>query len=478
MNFKNTFELIETFKKRALKPSEWMRYTFEKIKEKGAKFNIFISIYPERAKKLAKEADIRYIKGTNRILEGIPVVVKDNICVKGMLTTCGSHILENFISPYNATVVDKLISAGAIIIGKSNMDEFAMGSSNETSYFGPVLNPVDERYVPGGSSGGSAAAVAANIVHLALGTDTGGSIRLPASFCGVVGLKPTYGRVSRYGLVAYASSLDQIGPITQTVEDAALLLKIISGKDPYDSTSVNIEVKDYVKELELPVKGLKIGLPKEYFNEGLSYEVANVISKTKELLQNMGVNFIEVSLPHTKYAIACYYLIATAEASSNLARYDGVRYGFRFDEKEIDLAEMYEATRSLGFGKEVKRRIMLGTYALSSGYYDQYYLKAQKVRTLIKNEMLQALKECDALLTPTSPTPPFKIGEKISDPLQMYLSDIFTVTANLAGLPAISVPAGRTEQGLPIGVQIIGNFFQEDIILRIAKAILQEGGFK
>jgi len=400
-------------------------------------------------------------------LAGVAVAVKDLIATRGMETTCGSKILKGFVPPYNATVINRLKEAGAIIIGKTNMDEFAMGSSTENSAFGPTHNPWDLGRVPGGSSGGSTAAVAADETFVALGTDTGGSVRQPASLCGMVGLKPTYGRVSRYGLVAYASSLDQIGPITKDVTDCALLMKVISGHDNMDSTSVNLEVPDYLKSCQKGIEDLKIGVPKEYFIEGIDPEVKDALDKALKIFEKLGAKIEEASLPHTEYSLPTYYLIATAEASSNLAKYDGVQYGYRTEDYE-NLSSMYQRNRSEGFGSEVKRRIMLGTYALSSGYYDAYYLKAQKVRTLIKEDFDKAFSKYDILITPTSPTPAFKLKEKVLDPLTMYLSDIYTVPINLAGIPAISLNCGYSKSNLPIGLQIIGKHFSEEIILRAA----------
>jgi len=405
-------------------------------------------------------------------LTAMPIAVKDNICTEGVKTTCGSRMLENFVPPYDATVVARLRSQGYALIGKTNMDEFAMGSSTENSAFGPTRNPWNLACIPGGSSGGSAAAVAADLCAAALGSDTGGSIRQPAACCGVVGLKPTYGRVSRYGLVAFASSLDQIGPITKDVRDAAVLLKIIAGHDPLDSTSADVPVPDYMKALKENMRGMKVGVPKEFFTEGMDPEVEQAVRAAVGQMQALKAEVREISLPMTEYAIAAYYLIATAEASSNLARYDGVRYGYRAA-KEKGLLEMYLKTRQEGFGPEVKRRIMLGTYALSAGYYDAYYGKAQSVRTLIKRDFDEAFKEVDVIVTPTMPTPAFKLGEKIQDPLQMYLSDIFTISVNLAGVPAIVVPCGMSAAKLPIGLQIIGRPFEEDKIIRAAYAYEQ-----
>ena len=399
------------------------------------------------------------------------IAVKDVICMKGKRVTCGSHMLEEFVSPYDATVIQKLEAADAIIIGKTNMDEFAMGSSTENSAFGVVLNPIDESRVPGGSSGGSAVAVAAGCAMTALGTDTGGSIRQPAALCGVVGLKPTYGRVSRYGLVAFASSFDQIGPFGRSVYDVALVLKIIAGLDAVDSTSANVPVPDYPSALTGDVRGLRIGLPKEYFTGSLDREIANAIMKKVDQARKAGAVVKEISLPHAEYTIATYYILTTAEASSNLARYDGARYGRRA-EGAGDLMEMYVKSRSEGFGEEVKRRIMLGTYVLSAGYYDAYYRKGQQVRRLIKEDFDNAFREVDCILSPTSPSTAFKIGEKSDDPLQMYLSDVYTVSANLAGIPGISIPCGKDSKGLPIGLQVLGKQFDEETVLRVADFLL------
>ncbi len=406
----------------------------------------------------------------------IPIAFKDNICVRGEEATCSSKILKGYVPPYDATVVARLKKAGVYSLGQTNMDEFAFGSSTENSCYGPTHNPWNLACVPGGSSGGSAAAVAAHETIWALGSDTGGSIRQPAAFCGVVGLKPTYGRVSRYGLIAFASSLDQIGPITKDVTDAAILLKIIAGHDEYDSTTVDVPVPDYAKSLIKDLKGIKIGIPKEFFIEGLDLEVKKSIEESIEVLKKQGASFAEVSLPHTEYCIATYYIIATAEASSNLARYDGVRYGLRRQPavlRKNPIVDMFEETREAGFGREVKRRIMLGTYSLSSGYYDAYYLRGQKVRTLIKNDFDKVFEQFDAVITPTSPTTAFKIGERANDPLAMYLSDICTISANLAGIPALSLPCGFSKSGLPIGLQIMTKPFAEEMIFRIAHSYEQ-----
>ena len=438
--------------------------------------NAFITLDEEGALKAADAVDQKAAAGVPLgPLAGIPIALKDTLCTQGLRTTCASKILANFIPPYDATAVSRLRRADAIILGKLNMDEFAMGSSSENSHFGAVKNPHDPTRVAGGSSGGSAAAVAAGQAFMTLGSDTGGSIRLPASFCGVVGLKPTYGRVSRYGLIAYASSLDQIGPVARTVEDAALLLRVIAGHDPRDSTSARVPVPDYPSACQRGVEGLTIGLPKEFFAEGLQPDVRHAVMRGVEILEKNGACLREISLPiagHPAYAIAAYYIVATAEASSNLSRYDGVKYGFRADAE--NLIDMYIQTRSQGFGAEVKRRVMLGTYALSAGYYDAYYRKAQQVRTLIRRDFASAFATCDVIASPVSPTPAFKLGEKLRDPLQMYLSDIYTVSVNLAGIPGISVPCGTSPAGLPIGLQLLGDAFAEETILRAAAVVERE----
>lgn len=437
----------------------------------------FITIDGEGALKAADAVDQKAAAGAPLgPLAGIPIALKDALCTKGLRTTCASKILANFIPPYDATAVSRLRRADAVILGKLNMDEFAMGSSSENSHFGAVKNPCDPTRVAGGSSGGSAVAVAAGQAFMALGSDTGGSIRLPASFCGVVGLKPTYGRVSRYGLIAYASSLDQIGPVARNVEDAALLLRVIAGRDPRDSTSARVPVPDYPSACRRGVEGFAIGLPKEFFAEGLRPHVRHAVMRGVELLEKNGACIREISLPiagHPAYAIAAYYIVATAEASSNLSRYDGVKYGFRADDAE-SLIDMYVQTRSRGFGAEVKRRVMLGTYALSAGYYDAYYRKAQQVRTLIRRDFARAFETCDLIASPVSPTPAFKLGEKLRDPLQMYLSDIYTVSVNLAGIPGMSVPCGTSPAGLPIGLQLLGDAFAEETILRAAAVVESE----
>lgn len=429
--------------------------------------NAFLEVFPEEAIERARKIDAKLQAGKAGVLAGMVIAIKDVICMKRKRVTCGSRILENFISPYDATVIQRLEEADAIIIGKTNMDEFAMGSSNENSSFGIVHNPIDETCVPGGSSGGSAVAVAAGLATTALGTDTGGSIRQPAAMCGVVGMKPTYGRVSRFGLVAFASSFDQIGPFGTTVRDVASVLNVIAGFDPQDSTSANRPVPNYVTSLSGDIKGIRVGLPKEYYTDALDGEIRSAIMKKIDILRGNGAVITEVSLPHSEYTIATYYILTTAEASSNLARYDGARYGKRSTSAD-SLDEMYIHSRTEGFGDEVKRRIMLGTYVLSAGYYEAYYRKGQKVRRLIKEDFDKAFDEVDCLITPTSPTTAFKIGEKSNDPLTMYLSDVYTVSANLAGIPGISIPSGKDHQGLPIGLQILGKQFDEETILRVA----------
>ena len=438
----------------------------EEIK-RNKQLNAFLSVLPQKALEQAGRVDAKIAAGTAGPLAGMVVAIKDVLCVKDEPVSCGSKILEHFISLYDATAVRRLLDADAVVVGKTNMDEFAMGSSTENSAFGPVLNPVDETRVPGGSSGGSCVAVAAGMSHTALGTDTGGSIRQPAAFCGVVGLKPTYGRVSRYGLVALSSSFDQVGPFARTVADAARVLQVIAGYDENDSTSVKVVVPNYLSTLTNDVAGMKIGVPEEAFGEGLQDEVRHSIERTMDRLRTAGASLRKVTLPHSKYNISTYYILMTAEASSNLARYDGARYGCR-SEGVRDLRDMYLDSRSEGFGAETKRRIMLGTYVLSAGYYEAYYRKAQKVRRLIQNDFFNAFAEVDCLLMPTAPTTAFRRGEKINDPLQMYLSDVYTVSANLAGVPAISVPCGKDSNGLPIGVQFVGRHFDEPTILRAA----------
>ena len=447
---------------------------YNKIKAEDPAIHAYLTLCEDRAMQRARRIDDLAGKGDPLPpLAGVPVAIKDVMVTKGLRSTAGSKILENFVPPYDCTAVGRLETAGAIVLGKTNCDEFAMGSSNENSAYGAVRNPRDHSRVPGGSSGGSAAAVAAGTAIAALGSDTGGSIRQPAAFCGVVGLMPTYGRVSRYGLIAFASSLDHIGPLTKTVKDAAIVLRYIAGRDPRDSTSADVPVPDYEQEIEKPVKGLRLGVPKEYFGEGLDAEVRAAVETAIQQLAEDGCEIVPVSLPHTPYAIPTYYVIATAEASSNLARYDGVRYGYRSPRAKT-LSEMYRKSRDEGFGAEVKRRIMLGTYALSSGYYDAYYLKAQKVRTLLARDFEQAFSQVDAIVTPTTPTAAFNLGEKADDPLAMYLADIYTVVADLVGIPGISVPCGQTRSGLPIGLQILGKHFDEGTILRLGHAVEHE----
>jgi aspartyl-tRNA(Asn)/glutamyl-tRNA(Gln) amidotransferase subunit A len=465
-------ELHRELKDKQISSFEATAAMLARIESVEPQVHSFITVAAEQALAAAKVADSRIASGCMDLLTGIPLAIKDIFLTEGIRTTCGSRILDNFIPPYSATSWEKLWDRGAVLLGKLNQDEFAMGSSNESSAFGPCCNPWDTSRIPGGSSGGSAAAIAARQATATLGTDTGGSIRQPASHCGCVGLKPTYGRVSRYGVIAYASSLDQVGPLTRDVTDCAIMLGAIAGYDPKDSTSVDRSVPDYSKTLQQSVNGLKIGLAKEYFIDGLDTDVQKAMDTAIETFRRLGAELVEISLPHTDYAVATYYLIATAEASSNLARYDGVRFGHRSEQAE-GLIDMMTKSRSEGFGTEVKRRIMLGTYALSSGYYDAYYVKAQKVRTLIMRDFTTAFEDVDVMLTPVAPTPAFKIGEKINDPLQMYLSDIFTIPVNLAGTCAISIPAGFSATGLPIGLQLIGKPFGEESILRAGYAFEQ-----
>ena len=427
--------------------------------------NSFLSIERDHATHRARGLDS---SNEELPLKGLPIAIKDVLCTKGMQTTCGSRILFGYKPQYDATAITRLTEAGAVIVGKTNMDEFAMGSSNENSAYGPVRNPWDPDRVPGGSSGGSAVAVASGVVRVSLGSDTGGSVRQPASLCGILGLKPTYGRISRYGLVAFASSLDNIGIFGRNANDIATVLQVIAGRDPLDSTSADVPVPDYLSMLGDNINGKRIGIPRAWFGEGLDDEVRKAVEAGIENFRSLGAEIVDVELPHAKYGIAVYYIIATAEASSNLARYDGVRYGFRAEESN-ELRQMYFKTREEGFGPEVKRRIMLGTYVLSSGYYDAYYSKAQKVRTLLKQDYANAFRLCDAILTPTSPSVAFKIGEKSNDPLAMYLNDIYTVSANMAGVPGISVPCGLSSDGLPIGLQLIGNFWSEGLLLNLSR---------
>jgi len=460
-------ELIEKLNKKEINSEEILSALKKRIKETDSKVKAYVRLSG------SAQHPTPNTQHPTPNLAGIPVSIKDNICTEGLNTECCSKILGGFKPPYDATVIRKLKNAGAIVLDtKTNMDEFAFGSSTENSFFGPAHNPWDLERVPGGSSGGSAAAVAADEAILALGSDTGGSIRQPASFCGVVGLKPTYGRVSRYGLIAFASSLDQIGPITKDTKDCALLMNVISGYDPKDSTSVNVETPDYTKCLGMDIKGIRIAIPKQYFIEGLDTEVKAVLEEAINKIKSLGADYKEVSLPHTEYAVGVYYIIATAEASSNLARFDAVQYGFRAESSKLkaesSLIDMYKRTRGEGFGEEAKRRIILGTFVLSHGYYDAYYLRALKVRSLIKKDFDEVFKKFDCIITPTSPTAAFKIGEKIDDPLKMYLSDIYTISANLAGIPAISIPCGFTKKSLPVGLQILAKPFNEEMLFKLA----------
>jgi len=466
-------ELSEKLRRKELTSSELTEVFLKRIDAVEVKIKAYITIAKDDAVKQAKEADKRLASGRDITpLTGVPISVKDIFCTQGMLTTCASKILNNFVPPYDATIIKKLKDAGAVILGKNNMDEFAMGSSTENSAFVVTKNPWDTERVPGGSSGGSAASVAAGECAASVGTDTGGSIRQPASCCGVVGLKPTYGRVSRYGIVAFASSLDQAGPLTKDIKDCAVLLNTIAGHDPHDATSIEAPVPDYTAGLGKGIRGIRVGIPREYFIKGLDSDVEQAVRDAIEVLKKNGASIVDVSLPHTDYAIAVYYLVATAEASSNLARYDGVKYGYRASNNS-NLLEMYCKSRDEGFGPEVKRRIMLGTYALSAGYYEAYYKKASQVRTIIKNDFEEAFKRCDVIVTPTSPTPAFKIGEKVADPLTMYLSDIFTISCNLAGIPGLSLPCGFTKENLPIGLQILGKPMDEETVLKTAYSFEQ-----
>jgi aspartyl-tRNA(Asn)/glutamyl-tRNA(Gln) amidotransferase subunit A len=470
-------KLVALYKNRDLSVTEVITNVYEEIERTDKDVRAFISICPERALEEARRMDGKIGAGEPlEPLAGVPVAIKDNMTIRDMKTTCGSRVLESYMPTYTATAVERLRSAGAIVIGKANCDEFAMGSSTENSGFFVTRNPHNLERVPGGSSGGSAASVASGTSLIALGSDTGGSIRTPASFCGVVGIKPTYGRVSRYGLVAFASSLDQIGPIAKSVRECAQTLEAICGFDHFDSTSADAAVPEFTKNLDQSIQGTRIGIPKEYFFGGLDPQVKAKIEAGMRLYEDLGCKLHEISLPHTEYAIATYYLIATAEASSNLARFDGVRYGSR-EGGNSTLQEMYRKTRHNGFGKEVKRRILLGTYALSAGYYDAYYLKALKVRTLMLRDFQKAFEQVDVILTPTSPTVAFRIGEKTGDPLSMYLSDIFTITLNLAGLPGISVPCGKNSENLPIGMQLMANHFEEGLLMTLAHQFEKAGGF-
>jgi aspartyl-tRNA(Asn)/glutamyl-tRNA(Gln) amidotransferase subunit A len=481
MNFFNTD--IETLRSRQSQRETTAReivgLSLDAAEKLNETLNAFLQIDRAGASASAAAIDDAAAEATTAsqaALEGIPIAIKDNICVRGLQATCGSRILIGYYPPYDATVIERLKGAGALIVGKTNCDEFAMGSSNENSAYGPVKNPWDTTRVPGGSSGGSAAAVAAGIVPVALGSDTGGSIRQPAGLCGIVGLKPTYGRVSRYGLVAFASSLDQIGVFGQRARDVGRVLSVIAGRDEHDATSADVPVPDYASELSGDLKNARIGFAREMFGEGLDEEVRASVQKAIEVYRELGAEIVDVELPHAKNAIAVYYIIATAEASANLARFDGVRYGFRAEDA-ANLREMYRKTRDEGFGAEVKRRIMLGTYVLSSGYYDAYYLKAQRVRALIKDDFRKAFETCDAIVTPTAPTPAFPLGEKVDDPLAMYLNDIYTVMANLAGIPGISIPCGLTREGLPVGLQLLGPHWSEPTLLKLSHAYEQAQPF-
>ncbi len=463
---KTVAELSAGLHKKEFSSVELTRHFLARV-EQHKTLNAFITLDPEKSLAQAKMADARRAKGEAPALAGIPLAQKDIFCADGWRTTCGSKMLSNFVAPYDATIIAKFNDAGMVCLGKTNMDEFAMGSSNETSFYGPVKNPWNIETVPGGSSGGSAAAVAARLAPAATGTDTGGSIRQPAALTNLTGIKPSYGRVSRYGMIAFASSLDQGGPMAQTAEDAALLLNVMAGFDPRDSTSVDEPVPDYTAALNHGIKGMRLGLPKEYFGAGLSPEVAKIVQAAISEYKKLGTEIVEVSLPNSQLAIPCYYVLAPAEASSNLARFDGARYGYRAPEY-TDLIDMYKKTRAQGFGAEVKRRIMIGTYALSAGYYDAYYLKAQQLRRLIAEDFKQAFESCDMILGPTSPSTAFKLGEKSDDPVAMYLSDIYTISVNLAGLPGMSIPAGFDAQGLPVGLQLIGQYFGEERLLNAA----------
>ncbi len=468
MSYKTITNWANALAEKKISSVELTNYYLARIKRFDKPLNSFITITEEQALQSAKTADQMRREGKAGPLTGIPLAQKDIFCTQGVKTSCGSKMLDNFISPYDATVITRFNNAGLVMLGKTNMDEFAMGSSNENSFYGPVKNPWDTDRVPGGSSGGSSAAVAADLAPAATGTDTGGSIRQPAALTGISGLKPTYGRVSRYGMIAFASSLDQGGLFARTAEDIALLLNVMAGFDPMDSTSVNIPVPDYTKTLNDSIQGLRIGLPKEFFNVGLDDSIAKVIHNAIKEYEKLGASIHEISLPHSHLSIPAYYVIAPAECSSNLARFDGVRYGHRCN-NPVDLIDLYQRSRSEGFGPEVKRRIMIGTYALSAGYYDAYYLKAQKIRGLIREDFAKAFEQVDVIMSPTTPSVAFKLGEKANDPVSMYLSDIYTIAINLAGLPGMSIPAGFT-QGLPIGLQLISNFFTESRLLNVAHA--------
>lgn len=471
MHNKSVAELSKELESGKVSSVELTQQFLDRLKSEDGKYNSFITISDEQALAEAKAADEMRAAGKATAWTGVPFAHKDIFCTNGVRTTCGSKMLENFVPPYDATVTANFKAAGAVCLGKTNMDEFAMGSSNESSFFGAVTNPWGDKRVPGGSSGGSAAAVAARLVPAATGTDTGGSIRQPAALCGITGLKPTYGRVSRYGMIAFASSLDQGGPMTRTAEDAALMMNVMAGFDPKDSTCIDREVPDYTATLNEPLKGLKIGLPKEYFSEQLSPAMEEQVRNAVREYEKLGATVKEVSLPNAKLAIAAYYVIAPAEASANLSRFDGARYGYRCDNPK-DLMDMYTRTRAEGFGNEVKRRILVGSYALSAGYFDAYYLKAQKVRRLIQQDFINAFKEVDVMMSPVSPSPAFVQGEKTTDPVTMYLEDVFTIAINLAGIPAMSVPAGFVD-GLPVGLQIIGDYFSEARLLNAAHQFQQ-----
>ena len=465
--YKSTLaQLSIALESKKISSEELTRLYIERCNKHNNSLNCFITITEEEALKKARQADKKRASGDYNLLTGIPIAQKDIFCTNGTRTTCGSKMLDNFVAPYDATLIKKMNDAGLIMLGKTNMDEFAMGSSNETSFYGPVKNPWDDCRVPGGSSGGSASAVAARLSPAATGTDTGGSIRQPSSFCGITGLKPTYGRVSRYGMVAFASSLDQGGPMTQTAEDAALIMNIIAGFDEHDSTSTEKPTDNYTEKLNNSIKGLKIGLPKQYFDESLDNNIAEVIENGLKELEKLGAKCIDVELPHTELSIPAYYVVAPAECSSNLSRYDGVRFGHRCKEPK-DLSDLYCRSRQEGFGKEVKRRIMTGTYVLSAGYYDAYYIKAQKIRQIISNDFQNVFKNVDIIAGPTTTGVAFKLNEKLNDPISMYLSDLYTVSVNLAGLPAISVPSGFINK-LPVGMQLIGNYFQESLLMNVA----------
>jgi len=472
MHTKTLKALSDALAKGEVSSQELTQHFLDRIKQHDPQLNSFITVTEEQAQAQAKAADAQRAAGNATPLTGVPIAHKDIFCTQGVKTSCASKMLDNFIAPYNATVVEKMNAAGVVTLGKTNMDEFAMGSSNETSFYGAVKNPWNTDYVPGGSSGGSAAAVAARLAPAATGTDTGGSIRQPASLCGITGLKPTYGRVSRWGMIAFASSLDQGGPMTQTAEDAALLMNAMAGFDPKDSTSTDIEVPDYTADLNKPLDGLRIGLPKQFFENGLDAAVGKLVQDAIAQYEKLGATLVDIELPNTHLSIPAYYVVAPAEASSNLSRFDGVRFGYRCSDP-ADLEDLYKRSRGEGFGEEVKRRIMIGTYALSAGYYDAYYLKAQKVRRLIKNDFDDAFRNVDVIMGPTAPHAGFKLGEKAADPVSMYLSDIYTISVNMAGLPGVSIPAGSSN-GLPVGLQIIGNYFDEARLLNVAHRYQQE----